>query len=166
MSPKNPTASNPTASTNTPKNAAAERLKKEALAEIGKRLNEPAATPNGAKRAKRSPKDATKRAPVAHGQTSAVKSQPGKPSASPKAAKSRPMGALDAAAKVLGESKKPMRAIEIYAEIESRGMWKTLGKTPEATIYAAMIREIAAKGNDSRFKKAERGMFTATGKGA
>ena len=35
------------------------------------------------------------------------------------------------------------------------------GKTPEATLYAAMTREIAAKGRESRFKKVERGLFVA-----
>ena len=37
--------------------------------------------------------------------------------------------------------------------------------TPEATLYAAIIREIAAKGGAARFKKHERGVFV-TGKTA
>jgi hypothetical protein len=41
------------------------------------------------------------------------------------------------------------------------GTWKTDGKTPEATIYAAIIREIRAKGAESRFRKTERGHFEA-----
>ena len=41
----------------------------------------------------------------------------------------------------------------------AKGLWTTNGKTPEATIYAAIIREIAAKGKDARFKKVERGKF-------
>jgi hypothetical protein len=32
-------------------------------------------------------------------------------------------------------------------------------KTPGATIYAAIIREIAVKGDKSRFRKTERGNF-------
>lgn len=32
---------------------------------------------------------------------------------------------------------------------------------PDATLYAAMIREIAAKGKESRFRKLERGLFAA-----
>ncbi|MBL9147340.1 MAG: restriction endonuclease, partial [Phycisphaerae bacterium] len=44
--------------------------------------------------------------------------------------------------------------------------WKTSGKTPHATLYAAMIREIAAKGKDARFKKSDRGLFALNGKGA
>ena len=41
----------------------------------------------------------------------------------------------------------------------AKGLWKTSGKTPAATIYAAIIREIAAKGSESRFRKVERGKF-------
>jgi len=41
-----------------------------------------------------------------------------------------------------------------------KGYWKSGGKTPHATVYSAMIREVAAKGKDSRFKKVDRGRFT------
>ena len=80
--------------------------------------------------------------------------------------KAKRVSALDAAAQVLVASKKPMRAVEMIAEMEAKGLWKSPGgKTPEATLYAAIIREIAAKGTASRFKKHERGVFVA-GKGA
>ena len=39
--------------------------------------------------------------------------------------------------------------------------WQTTGRTPEATLYSAIIREIANKGKDSRFVKASRGLFSA-----
>ena len=42
----------------------------------------------------------------------------------------------------------------------AKGLWKTSGKTPHATIYAAIIREIQKKGSQSRFEKAARGKFT------
>lgn len=70
------------------------------------------------------------------------------------------VGALEAAAMVLAEAKQPMNTKEIYAAIESAKLWKTFGKTPDATLYAAIIREIASKGDQSRFRKAERGRFT------
>jgi hypothetical protein len=41
----------------------------------------------------------------------------------------------------------------------AQGLWTTSGKTPSATIYASIIREIAAKGEQSRFKKTDRGLF-------
>ena len=56
-----------------------------------------------------------------------------------------------------------MRAKELIAAMETNGLWKSPGgKTPEATLYAAMIREIGARGKNARFAKAERGLFAAT----
>ncbi|MBL9030290.1 MAG: winged helix-turn-helix domain-containing protein [Phycisphaerae bacterium] len=72
------------------------------------------------------------------------------------------VSALDAAAQVLAASEVPMRAKEMIAAMEAKGLWKSPGgKTPEATLYAAIIREIAAKGTAARFKKHERGVFVA-----
>jgi hypothetical protein len=100
-----------------------------------------------------------------------------KPARAPKAPKEKKpakpprtkrVSALDAAAIVIAKADKPMRAIDIVAEMETKGLWKSPGgKTPEATLYAAIIREIAAKGTDARFKKHDRGLFVAppTGKG-
>jgi len=72
----------------------------------------------------------------------------------------RPSG-LDAAAKVLAEAKQPLTAKEMVERMLAKGLWKTSGKTPAATIYAAIIREIAAKGSKARFKKVARGQFEA-----
>jgi len=71
------------------------------------------------------------------------------------------MSGLDAAAKVLGDAGAPLNAKEMLERIQAAGLWATNGKTPQATLYAAIIREIAAKGKDSRFRKTERGRFTA-----
>ncbi len=35
------------------------------------------------------------------------------------------------------------------------------GKTPHATLYSALLREINTKGKESRFKKVDRGQFAA-----
>jgi len=73
------------------------------------------------------------------------------------------LSGLDAAAKVLTlGAALPMRCGDIVKIMIDRGYWKTNGKTPAATIYAAITREIAAKGDASRFVKAERGKFTLT----
>ena len=65
------------------------------------------------------------------------------PKAEPK--KARKMGALDAAAIVLADAGKPMRSKDLIAEMAKRGLWTSPGgKTPEATLYAAILREIAA----------------------
>ena len=84
-----------------------------------------------------------------------------------KPAKAKPprLSALDAAAQVLAASDKPLRAKDLIEQMEAKKLWKSPGgKTPEATLYAAMLREIAAKKGEARFKKVERGLFVATGK--
>ena len=43
-----------------------------------------------------------------------------------------------------------------------KGLWTSPGgKTPHATLYRAIIREIAVKGKEARFVKTERGKFAA-----
>ncbi len=54
-----------------------------------------------------------------------------------------------------------MNAGQIVETALAAGLWTTSGKTPAATIYAAMLREIAAKGAGSRFRKVRRGLFAA-----
>ena len=81
-----------------------------------------------------------------------------------KTTKPKRLSGLDLAAKVLAESKEPLQAKAIAERAIAAG-WKTSGKTPHATLYAAMIREIAKKGKDARFVKTDRGLFSA-GKGA
>jgi hypothetical protein len=76
------------------------------------------------------------------------------------APKDKRMSGLDAAAKVLEEAGQPMNAKEMLQAAELKGYWKSPGgKTPHATIYSAIIREIAVKGTEARFRKAERGRF-------
>ncbi len=79
------------------------------------------------------------------------------------AAKDKPKqkGILDIAAEMLAKSKKPMGCKEIVEHAIEKGLWKTKGQTPSATLYAAIIREIAKKGKDARFKKVDRGLFAA-----
>ncbi len=77
-----------------------------------------------------------------------------------KADKPKRTSALDAAAEVLKTSDGPMRAKEMIEAMAARGLWSSPnGKTPEATLYAAIIREITTKGTASRFRKTERGLF-------
>jgi hypothetical protein len=41
-----------------------------------------------------------------------------------------------------------------------KGYWTSPGgKTPAATLYSSILREIGTKGKDARFKKTERGKF-------
>jgi len=69
---------------------------------------------------------------------------------------------LDAAAQVLVKSKKAMKVKEIVAAVVDAKLWSSPnGKTPEATLHAAMTREIATKGEAGRFLKVDRGLFGA-----
>ena len=72
---------------------------------------------------------------------------------------SRGPSGLDAAAKVLAEAGEPLNTKTMVERMLAKGLWKTSGKTPAATIYAAILREINAKGAASRFRKVERGRF-------
>jgi hypothetical protein len=85
--------------------------------------------------------------------------KPAKPAKAPKVKTERKPSGLDLAAKALALAKEPKTAKEIAEGAIAAG-WKTSGKTPHATLYAAIIREIAAKGSESRFKKTDRGLFT------
>jgi len=69
--------------------------------------------------------------------------------------------ALDAAAKVLGESKNPLTTKEMVEAMSAKGYWTSkAGKTPDRTLYSAILREIVIKKKESRFVKTERGKFT------
>lgn len=72
----------------------------------------------------------------------------------------RKLGALDAAAKVLAEAKEPMNCKDLIEAMAKKGYWESpKGKTPHATLYAAMTKEIVTKRNEARFKKVARGQF-------
>lgn len=89
-----------------------------------------------------------------------VANTPGKKVKAPKAKR---VSALDAAAMVLADAGKPMQAKDLIGTMAARGLWTSPGgKTPEATLYAAMMREINTKNGESRFKKVDRGLFAAT----
>lgn len=70
------------------------------------------------------------------------------------------VSALGAAAKVLAEEDRPMTCKEMIEAMAAKGYWTSPGgKTPAATLYSAILRELAAKGSAARFVKTERGKF-------
>jgi hypothetical protein len=70
------------------------------------------------------------------------------------------LSALDAAAQVLASANEPMNAKAMIEAMAAKGYWTSPGgKTPHATLYAAILRELQKKGNESRFVKVERGQF-------
>ena len=85
-----------------------------------------------------------------------------KPSAppSPKAVPQKGLGLLSAAAAVLERTGDAMSVKAMIEEAKSSGLWTPKGgKTPEQTLYSAIIREIKDKGEASRFRKDGRGRF-------
>src|SRR5690606_32692894 len=69
-------------------------------------------------------------------------------------AKTKKLSAIDAAAQVLVDSKTAMNAKEMIEAMAAKNLWSSPGgKTPHATLYSAILREINEKGNDARFKK-------------
>ncbi len=142
--------------------AKTDRLRKAAIAEINDRLA-------GGKQDHEVPSEKEVANNANLGAAAKGKKAKGEKATKTKAVKEKKpkrVSALDAAAQVLAASEVPMRAKEMIAAMEAKGLWTSPGgKTPEATLYAAIIREIAAKGTAARFKKHERGVFVA-GKGA
>ena len=79
-----------------------------------------------------------------------------------RAASSRPANktsCLDAAAEVLREAGEPMACGPMIERILERNLWATKGKTPAATLSAAILREIGSKGEKAHFRKVGRGRF-------
>ena len=70
------------------------------------------------------------------------------------------LSALEAAVRLLGESGQAMNCQEMIAAMAAKGYWTSPGgKTPSATLYASILKEITTKGAESRFVKVERGRF-------
>jgi HB1, ASXL, restriction endonuclease HTH domain len=89
----------------------------------------------------------------------AAKKAPAKKTREPKDKK---LSAIDAAAQVLASLKEPLNAKELIEAMAAKSLWSSPGgKTPHATLYSAIIREIALKGKEARFVKTERGKFAA-----
>jgi hypothetical protein len=73
------------------------------------------------------------------------------------------LSAIDAAAKVLADSPEPLNCKQLVETMAAKKLWTSPGgKTPHATLYSAILREIAAKGKEARFQKTERGKFAAS----
>jgi len=71
---------------------------------------------------------------------------------------------IAAAVEVLTIAGEPMTCKAMVEAMSAKNLWASPGgKTPEATLYAAILREIAAKGKEARFTKAAPGLFAAEG---
>ena len=74
------------------------------------------------------------------------------------------LSALDAAAKVLGETGQAMSCPELITAMAAKGYWSSpKGRTPASTLYSAILRELQTKGEQARFVKTQRGKFALRG---
>jgi hypothetical protein len=80
------------------------------------------------------------------------------------AAAGKKLSAIAAAARVLDETGRAMTCPELIKAMAAKRYWSSPGgKTPAATLYAAIHQEIKTKGKEARFRKTERGKFASTG---
>ncbi len=69
------------------------------------------------------------------------------------------------AARVPAEAGTPMNCQEMIAAMAAKGYWTSPGgKTPAATLYSAILRELKTKKSEARFRKTERGKFDVRAK--
>jgi len=71
------------------------------------------------------------------------------------------LSCLDAAVQVMADAPADGMSMKQIVELmRDRDLWtSTAGKTPEATLYAGITREIGRKGSQARFVKVSRGRF-------
>jgi hypothetical protein len=76
------------------------------------------------------------------------------------AAKPKKLSALEAAAQLLAETGQAMTCSSMIEAMVAKGYWTSPGgKTPAATLYSVILRELSTKGANARFKKTGRGLF-------
>jgi hypothetical protein len=67
---------------------------------------------------------------------------------------------IAAAERVLADAGEPMTCKAMVEAMAAKGLWTSPGgKTPEATLYSSLLRQIKTKGKEARFKKVARGQF-------
>jgi hypothetical protein len=108
--------------------------------------------------------DATDGPPAPASEPTQTAGKPKRQRKAPAEPREKKLSALDAAAKVLAETRTPMSCQELIGAMAVKGYWTSPGgKTPAATLYSAMLREIATKGDQARFTKTGRGHFAYQG---
>lgn len=73
------------------------------------------------------------------------------------------MNLLKAAYSVLKKNRIPMSAADIYRIVTKKGLWSTSGKTPAATLAAALYVDLKRNGGQSLFVKVDKGLFGLRG---
>jgi hypothetical protein len=86
--------------------------------------------------------------------------------AQPATQPAKKLSQFQAAIQVLAEAGEPMNCKAMVEARTAKGLWSSpAGKTPEATLHASILRDIR-KGEDARFAKADRSLFTLAAKKA
>ena len=118
---------------------------------------DPAKKAPAARQIRATPPASAKRSRAAQSTSAAKAAAEPTPASAPPPQK---LSALDAAARVLRESGQPMTCPELIAQMAAQAYWSSpKGKTPAATLYASLTREIHVKGAASRFVKTGPGTF-------
>jgi len=103
----------------------------------------------------------TKAQPSLAKRHSAKKAARAKPKPAPAAA-AKKLSQIEAALEVLKTATEPMASKKMIEAMAERKLWSSPGgKTPEATLSASLLRELAKKGDAARFMKAAPGRFAA-----
>ena len=106
----------------------------------------------------------TKKAAAKPGKAPAAKASAPRTVEADAPGKARKLSAIDAAAKVLGQAGEAMSCPQLIEAMAKKGYWTSpVGKTPAATLYASLLKEITTKGKESRFVKVARGQFALRG---
>ena len=92
--------------------------------------------------------------------TKATKPAKAKATKSTAKADAKKLSQIEAAVAVLAKAGEPMNCKAMVEAMTKHGLWSSpSGATPDATLYASILREINTKGKDARFKKVDRGQF-------
>ena len=105
-------------------------------------------------------KTATKKALKIAKETSQKQAKKTTAPARTRASAEKRLSQIGAAARVLAQAQSPMNTREMVEAMTKKGLWSSpAGKTPEATLYAALLRHIRDKGKEAEFKKVGPGKF-------
>ena len=82
-----------------------------------------------------------------------------------KKAPAKKLSQIEAAQQVLAKAGEPLNCKAMVEAMTKQKLWSSPGgATPEATLYASILREIKTKGKQARFKKVDRGQFALAGR--
>jgi len=94
-----------------------------------------------------------------------AKAKTAKPAKAPAKANAKKLSQIEAAVAVLAKAGEPMNCKTMVEAMAKQGLWTSPGgATPDATLYASILRDINTKGKDARFKKVDRGQFALVGR--